>query len=109
MHFAFYNDRFQDVQNDSLFMQLRECADGFLNHIILRFDSQELFKTGRPISHIFADIIACLLLLREKVGVRDDKSTVTDRIHEIVALREWFWHEKLGMKVRGKMFSVHAN
>ena len=78
-------------------MQLRDCANGFLNHIILRFDSQHLFETGRPISHVFADIIACLFLLREKAGVRDDTSTVTDQIHEIVALREWFWHSKLGM------------
>lgn len=97
MHFAFYSYRFQDVQDDSLFIQLSDCANGFLNHIILHFDNQHLFKTGRPISHIFADIIACVFFLREKAGHRNDKSTVTDQVHEIVALREWFWHSKLGI------------
>ena len=97
LHFAFYNCRFQDAESDSLFIQLRDCANGFLNHIILRFDSQHLFETGRAISHVFADIIACVSLLHEKAGRKDDKSTVKDQIHEIVALREWFWHSKLGM------------
>jgi hypothetical protein len=98
LHFALYGTRFQDIEPDSLFLRLRACANDFLNLVILRLDSQHLFETGRPISHVFVDIIACLFFLREKAGMKDDKSSIIDQVYEIVALREWFWHIKFSKK-----------
>lgn len=98
LHFAFYGYSFQDVVKDFLFTQLRDRADDFLNLVILRLDNMNLFETGRPISHVFADIIACLVFLRERAGMKEDRSSITDQVLEIVALREWFWHGKFGKK-----------
>jgi hypothetical protein len=98
LHDALYGRRFKDVEEFSpLFNCLLDRANAFLNHILLCFDSQQLFETGRPISHIVVDIIACVNYLREKAEMKSDKSIRSDQIHEITALREWFWHSKLGI------------
>lgn len=86
------------MENDHLFRRLRDRANDFLNHVILRLDSQNLFETGRPVSHIFADIIACLVFLRERAGMKDDRSSITEQVYEIVHLREQFWHDEFGKK-----------
>jgi hypothetical protein len=75
LHCALYKRRFDDGQsNSSLIEDLEGLANGFLNHIILRLDDRKLFETGRPISHIFVDIKACIDFLRTKAKCKDDVS-----------------------------------
>jgi hypothetical protein len=98
LHASLYGERFKDVEALSpLFNCLRDRAEGFINHILISFDSQQFFETGRPISHIVVDIIACVNYLREKAEMKNDKSIASDQTYEITALREWFWHSKLGI------------
>ena len=91
---AFYDNRFNERVNGPLFQQLLDRANGFLRHVILRFDNQRLFETGRPISHIFADIIACLSLLRDKAAMETEDNNHVD---EIVTLRKQFWKEAISI------------
>jgi hypothetical protein len=98
LQYSLYDFRFQDADNGSLYGRLRHHACYFLDVIILRLDSQTLFETGRPISHVIADIIACLAFLREKAGKRDDATSYKEQVHEIMDMRENFWKGLFGKK-----------
>jgi hypothetical protein len=93
---AFYERRFQVVESNSYFFNhLRDHANGFVNHILLQFDKQGLFESGRPIAHIFVDIIASLSLLRRKASHETDKTTITEQVCEFETERKTYWHGKI--------------
>jgi hypothetical protein len=97
LHDALYEKRFRDSEQRSpLFRSLSDVADGFVNHIILELHANAFFESGRPIAHIFADLIACILFLKELAGRSDDSSSQADQLQEIQALRERFWRNKFG-------------
>ena len=97
LHSALYKGRFNDGQSDSsLFVDLQGLANGFLNHIILRLDDWELFETGRPISHIFVDIIACIDFLRTKTKTKDDTSREEEK-KEFGRSQECVWKNTISM------------
>lgn len=97
LHLAFYGQRFQVVEYGSaLFTHLCDHANGFLDFILLHFDSHSLFQTGRPIAHIVADIMACIAFLREEAGNKYASSSCTEQVRKIEKRRKDFWYSRLG-------------
>jgi hypothetical protein len=98
LHSTLYGDRFHDTHiKSSLFQHLKAQADGFLNHILIRLDNQQLFETGRPISHIIVDVIACILFLKKRANDENDIMRSDAQICEIGKLQAQFWRDKLGV------------
>ena len=92
LHSKLFPEFFDDyVHNSTLFARLYNHASQLLNHIILHLDGQNLFETGRPISHLFADMIACIHFLRNKVGMVDEPGNMNKDVHEITDARTAFW------------------
>lgn len=69
LYFALYNGRFEmEGRGSYLFQLLKRHSDGYMEKIILHLDSRNLFGKGRPISHVFMDLIACITFLRDEAG-----------------------------------------
>jgi hypothetical protein len=94
LHAALYRQRLQDQEpNSAVFKCLKDRAEEFLDYILLSFDHENYFETGRPISHTVLDIMACVEYLREKAGMEKDRSCMTSEFPE---RRVHFWKGKLG-------------
>jgi hypothetical protein len=94
LHDVLYDQRLQDSAKQSyLFKKLEATCDGFLNHIIIVLQNKALFESGRPLAHIFVDIIACIRFLRKLAGNAEDDS---DQLPIFEKLRRLSWREKFG-------------
>lgn len=97
LHAALYRQRLQDEEQKSpVFKCLKDRADEFLDYILLSFDHENFFETGRPISHTVLDIIACVSYLRKKAEMENDQSCMSTEFSE---LRSLFWKGKLGTQL----------
>ena len=93
LHDSLYGQRLQDSVQAPLFTHLEAICNGFLNHIILALDKKGLFESGRPVAHVFVDIIACIRFLRELARNSDDES---DQFPKLEELQRLFWRDKFG-------------
>lgn len=109
LHVALYGQLFQDRETSPFFECLTNRANGFLNYILLIFDHQKLFESGRPISHIIVDIIASVNYLRDKAEMKDDASDIDDQLLEFKTERKLFWKGKLGMHCSNKLTNYSCN
>jgi hypothetical protein len=74
-----------------LFTSLKEKANEFIDAIILHFREVDLFHTGRPIAHVFADLIGCVTFLR---GHEAKDQQITRQF--FIDMRSSFWKENMG-------------
>lgn len=104
--FALFNDRFGapssilDFRSSEsmLFNLLDQIANEYMRHIILRLRGEGLFRTGRPISHVFLDIIACVKSLKALAKREGPSNEGTER-KLFCAARKEFWKVKLGLYI----------
>lgn len=96
---SLFADRFDSIVPEAnmshLYRSLRENTYQLINAIILHLDEVGMFESGRPVSHIFADVIACISFLRQLArGKRKGKKIVSDKF---LVSRTGFWGKKLGI------------
>lgn len=108
-----FSERFRPglpaAEKTELFKQLHKKADQFINAIILRLDEKKRFESGRPISHVVADIIACIAFLKDQAGVNDSKINSSQEYKKIEHLRRCFWLKKLGIYLLPSGFRIRSN
>ena len=97
--FSLFADRLNSIIAEAnysiVYKSLKGKSRELINAIILHLDEIHLFETGRPIDHIFADLIACISFLRQRVGSRGiGKKSPSEKF---LASRKCFWERKLGI------------
>jgi hypothetical protein len=101
--FALFEDRFGAPSStldfrssqSKLFNLLNQIANEYMRHIILRLRGENLFKTGRPISHVFLDIIDCVKSIKDLAKKEDPGDEGKERA-KFCDSRDEFWKPKLG-------------
>jgi hypothetical protein len=96
---SLYRGVFSQRKESPLYCALREISDGFLFLMILRLDELQgpgnIF-TGRPISHVFSDIVACVDFLRRRAALKPGQQTCYATEYKTLSnSRKTFWHSKL--------------
>ena len=75
-----------------LYVSMREIATRFVFLIILRMEELRDVIINRPISHVFADIMACVKFLRETAALDWEKQIgYEDEYQRLTKRRERFW------------------
>jgi hypothetical protein len=94
-----FPERFQlglpAAERTRLFQHLFKTSEEFINAIILRLDERGLFASGRPIAHVFSDVISCISFLRNQAVKEDSQMSSSDEFEEFERLRGTFWRDKL--------------
>jgi hypothetical protein len=96
LRFALYGKRFDGEHHRSkVYEQLKSNSNGFMYLLILQPDAgaEKLFQSGRPISHVFKDIIDCIDFLRRKAKENPPKdsrseNTLRDAAEENIGSKE---------------------
>jgi hypothetical protein len=91
-----FQKRLPAAERTRLFQLLSKKADEFIDALILRLDEKKVFETGRPISHVFADMIGCITFLKEQARTDGSKISTSKEFAEIEELRRCFWWQTLG-------------
>jgi hypothetical protein len=96
---SLFADRFDSIVPEAnrshLYRSLKANAYQLMDAIILHLDEVGMFESGRPVAHIFADVIACISFLRQIArGKPKSKKFVADKF---LASRIRFWGKKLGI------------
>jgi hypothetical protein len=99
LYFSLFDDRLDSIIPEAnksfLFASLKNRSREFVNVFVLHLDELGMFETGRPIAHVFSDLIACITFLRKR-ATRE----IIDKKHDsdiFQMSRIEFWEEKLGM------------
>ena len=93
LSFALFGSRFDSKTTISgLFQLLEGIASGYTRYLIHRIDMKKLFETGRPISHVFLDVIASVTFMKD-LAKMDKKET---ELPKFWAERQTFWKGKFG-------------
>jgi hypothetical protein len=98
LKFALFGDRFDvssSIPESILFNKLDRIANEYMRYIILRLSDENLFKTGRPISHVFVDVIACVKVLKALIKSEDPSNEGIERTRFCTDRKE-FWKINLG-------------
>jgi hypothetical protein len=95
LEYCLYTCRFVPEESSPLFIALHKEAKRFVFSMILRMEERNVFNF-RPISHVIADIIACVSFTRETVALENEKQChYAEEWDKISKLREEFWHKTL--------------
>jgi hypothetical protein len=91
-----YSNRLLPEEESPLYLELRKMARRFITLMILRMEELGDVIAYRPISHIFADIKACVDFLRNTVALDWEKQIDDTEEHlTLIGQREKFWKELL--------------
>jgi hypothetical protein len=95
---ALYGNRLKPERlRSKLYAQLQCNARGFMRHLILKLGAGEekLFESGRPLCHVFVDIIACITFLKRRAGDENENETSLKEMHiDICTERKEFWRRR---------------
>jgi len=80
-----------EANTSCLFKKLQSFGEHFASAMILRLDERGLYLQGRPIAHVFADVIDIVRFLREKMGIDDDQTSNSILTRLVVQRRKAFW------------------
>lgn len=99
LRLSLFADRFDSIVPEAkqslLYQSLKAKSHELVNAIILHLDEIHMFESGRPIAHIFADLIACISFLRMRAGWKGkNKRSASEKF---LASRTRFWRRKLGI------------
>lgn len=96
---ALYGNRLEPERlRSKLYAQLQTNARGFMRHLILQLSAGEekLFESGRPLCHVFVDIIACITFLKRRAGDEKEKEMSLKEMHiDICTDRKEFWRRQM--------------
>jgi len=96
LRFALFGSRFDSKTAISdLFNHLEGIAWGYTRYLIHVLDMKKLFQTGRPISHVFLDVIASVTFMKD-LAKMDGSSNKETELARFWAERQTIWKGKLG-------------
>jgi hypothetical protein len=108
-----FPERFQRglpaAERTKLFQHLFKRSEEFVNAIILRLDERELFESGRPIAHVFSDVVGCISFLRNQAAKEDSQMSSSDEFEDFERLRRLFWWDKLSTSLHPAQYFDYRN
>jgi hypothetical protein len=84
------------AERTTLYSRLFTMSEEFINTIILRLDERGLFESGRPIAHVFSDVISCISFLRSQAENEDSGMSSSDEFKKFERFRKSFWQRCYG-------------